>query len=133
MGQHQVLLVADQDLVEAVALGQVGDRLHLRCRRVARHAADRLQRDADDGVARHLVRVDVAAHEAGELAVVETPLLEGSRLGRRQHGEGRRREVGLGCADLLLGQAQLAVADLLPLLLDQAGETPRRRSAAPGS
>ena len=46
--QDQVLLVADADLVVAVGLGEVGDEPHLLGGRVARRAADRLQRDGDD-------------------------------------------------------------------------------------
>ena len=52
MRQDQVLLVADPRLAVAVALGEVGDQVHLLGGGVARRAADRLQRDRDDGVAR---------------------------------------------------------------------------------
>ena len=45
MRQDQVLLVADAHLVVAVALGEVGDQVHLVGGGVARRAADRLQRD----------------------------------------------------------------------------------------
>ena len=39
MGEYQVLFVGDADLAEAVAVGQVGDSVHLLRRRVARHTA----------------------------------------------------------------------------------------------
>ena len=48
-----------------VALGQVGDDLHLLGRGVARGLADRLQRDVDDGVARRLVGLHVVARRSG--------------------------------------------------------------------
>jgi hypothetical protein len=51
MRQHQVLVVGDADLGEAVALGEIGDDAHLLRRGVARNAALGLQRDVDDGVA----------------------------------------------------------------------------------
>ena len=56
MRQDEVLLVADAHLAEAVALGEVGDELHLLGGGVARRAADRLQRDRDERVAGDLVR-----------------------------------------------------------------------------
>jgi hypothetical protein len=43
MRQHKVLLVADAELVERVALGKVGDRLHLLGRGIAGSAADGLE------------------------------------------------------------------------------------------
>ena len=48
MRQDQVLLVADANLVERIALGEIGDQFHLAGGGVARRPADRLQRDRDD-------------------------------------------------------------------------------------
>ena len=50
--QDEVLLVADAHLVVAELLGEVGEHPHLLGGRVARRAADRLQRHGDDGVVR---------------------------------------------------------------------------------
>ena len=60
VGEHQVLLVRDAQLAEAVAVGEVGDRVHLVGGRVARRHAGLLERQRHRGVARHLVRMDVA-------------------------------------------------------------------------
>ena len=51
MRQHQVLLVADADLAERIAVGEIGDRIHLLGGGVARRAAFRLERQRHDGVA----------------------------------------------------------------------------------
>ena len=51
MRQHDVLRMADAQLVEAVALGEVGHHAHLVGRGIARNAAFGLQRDVDDGIA----------------------------------------------------------------------------------
>ena len=71
----------DAHLVEGIALGEVGDRVHLVGGGVAGHAADRLQRDGDDGVARLLVRMRVARHPAieGALRRTQTPPCAGRR------------------------------------------------------
>jgi hypothetical protein len=45
MRQDQVLLVADADLVEGVALGDIGDRIHLGVAGVAGRFAGALERD----------------------------------------------------------------------------------------
>ena len=68
--QHQVLLVADPDLAEAVAVGEIGDRIHLVGGGVARRSALRLERQRHDRVARHLVAGDrvVEPHREGAIA-----------------------------------------------------------------
>ena len=43
IGQNEVLLVADANLVARIVLSEVGDRVHLVGARVPRRAADRLQ------------------------------------------------------------------------------------------
>ncbi len=126
--QHQVLLVRDAHLVEGIALGEIGDGVHLLGAGIARDAADRLQRDGDKGVARLLVGVRVARHPALEAAV--------GRAQRHLGGpavEGRRGEIRLDAADLGLGQLERALADALPLLLHLRRRTRRRRSRARGS
>ena len=98
MRQDQVLLVADADLVEAVALGEVGDGVHLLGGGIARDAADRLQRDGDDGVARHLVRRDVVLRPSARSRGSSSRAARSAGDRGRQRLEGRRREVGARCA-----------------------------------
>ena len=54
--QHQVLLVRDPDLAEAVAIGELGDRVHLGGGDVAGRRPGALERQRDDRVALALVR-----------------------------------------------------------------------------
>ena len=56
--QHQILLVADADFAERITVGEIGDGVHLLRGGVAGRAALGLQRERDDGVARHLVLGD---------------------------------------------------------------------------
>ena len=77
--QHQVLLVADADLAERVAVGEIGDGVHLRGGGVARCAAFGLERQRHDGVARDLVIGDRVAHPGGEARVGAAGL---GKLGR---------------------------------------------------
>ena len=69
MGQDEVLLVRDADLVVRIVLGEIGDSVHLVGARVARDGADRFQRDGDRDIARGLVRHDVRGEEAREARV----------------------------------------------------------------
>ena len=69
MGQHEVLLVADPDLAERIAVGEIGDRVHLVGRRVARGAAFRLERQRHDRMAGHLVVGDGIAEPGVEAPV----------------------------------------------------------------
>src|SRR6267143_3643805 len=59
IGEHQVLLVRDAQLAEGIAVGELGDRVHLVGGDVAGRHAGLLQRQRDRRVARHLVRVHV--------------------------------------------------------------------------
>src|SRR5579862_6946704 len=109
MRQDQVLLVADADLGEAVRIHQICERVHLRVRRVARHAADGLQGDRRDGVARRAVSGDVRLHPVRERCVAGGHLV-GKRL------EGGRREIGVDAVELRARQLERATfADLLEL------------------
>ena len=56
MRQHEILVMADAQLVEGVAQGEIGDGAHLLGRGVARNAAFGLERDIDDGVALDAMR-----------------------------------------------------------------------------
>src|SRR6185437_11824734 len=94
--QRQVLLVADADFAERVAVGNVGERVHLHRRRVARRAAFRFQRDGDDGVARLLVIVHRIVDPAVELRI----------------GVPRRREFGRAVLERLVIRIDEAAGDL---------------------
>src|SRR5882724_7308007 len=119
--QHQVLLVADAHLAEAVAIGEIGDGVHLRIRGVAGDAARRLQRQRDDRIALPLVRRHVGADPAGETDVAPQRAFILRHRGV-ERAIGRWREEAADAFDLGHGQVEVAVADLLPLLLDQLGE-----------
>ena len=79
MRQDEVLRVGHADLAEAVAVGQIGQRVHLLRRDVAGNAARRLQRDGDDGVAGRLVGGEVHRGPAGELRVLGLAALDSRR------------------------------------------------------
>src|SRR5579862_3900369 len=64
MRQNEILLVRDAQFIRRIILGEVGDRVHLIGCRIARRAADRLERDRYDRVARDLMLRNVALHEA---------------------------------------------------------------------
>ena len=87
--------MADAHLAERPALGEVGDGVHLVGGGVARHAADRLQRDRDDRVARHAVAADVVADPAVEGRIGEARALQRRRSRRaaphRRAARNRRR------------------------------------------
>ena len=104
-----------------VALGEIGDRVHLLGGGVAGRAAGRLQRERDDGVAGHLVRRDVARPSgrtrrsarracASAGGLVLEPLVGRVAEAARDLGERRRIE------------RQRAVLHALPFGLDLAGE-----------
>ena len=106
---------------ERELVGQVGHQVHLVGRGIARRAAVRLQRDVDDGVARHLVLHQVGAGPARELRILQLRGLE-RRIDVGQRLVGRRREIAMDALDLGLRQVQRAVLDLLPLLFDHRRE-----------
>src|SRR5881394_1541541 len=66
VGEDQVLLVRDAQLGERIAVGEIGDRLHLVGADVARRHTGLLQRQRHRGIAAHLVRMDVALQPGGE-------------------------------------------------------------------
>ena len=80
MRQHQVLLVADADFAERIAVGEIGDRVHLRGGGVARRAAFGFERDRHDGVAGNLVIENAIAHPGVEAAVGAARLVELGRI-----------------------------------------------------
>jgi len=104
-----------------VALGEIGDRLHLLGGGVARRAALRLERQRNDGVAGHLVIGDRVAHPGIE------PAIGASHL--RQRGRavleplvGRVAEAGGDLGKHRGIERQRAVLHALPFRLDFLGE-----------
>src|SRR6266481_3514038 len=69
MGEHQVLLVADPDLAERIAIREIGDRIHLLRRGIAGRSALGLERERHDGITRHFVVGDRIAEPSIEAAV----------------------------------------------------------------
>jgi hypothetical protein len=64
MRQHQVLLMRHAQLIERVLLREASDGIHLLGRRIARRAADRLERDRHRRIAGLPVGVDIALEPA---------------------------------------------------------------------
>ena len=122
MRQHEVLLVADADFAERIALGEIGDRVHLLGGGVAGRPALGLERQRHDRIARQLVLGDrivdpgrealdrPCAPAASSRGLSLEPLVVGIAEARRDVGDDRRIE------------RQRAVLDRLPLGLDFLGE-----------
>ena len=106
MGQDQVLFIGGPHLVKREPFGQVGDYLHLGGGDVARHAADRLQRDDGAGVSRLAMTAHIVAVPAGEIGFGQKRAIPG-RTAPVQRLEGRRGEIGPDALQFGLGQAQV--------------------------
>ena len=121
MRQNQVLFVTDADFAERVAVGEVGDRVHLFGGSIAGRAAFRLQRERHDGVARDLVIGDRIAHPSVEAAIGAARVPERGRI------VGEPLISGIDEAASDLGEhgwieRKRAVLDVLPLRVDFLGE-----------
>ncbi|MBA7473740.1 hypothetical protein ES707_09084 [subsurface metagenome] len=120
MRQRQVLLMADADFAEGISVREIGQRIHLIGGGIARRAADRLQRDRDDGIALDLVREHRVLAPALEQGIMRR-LLQLVRHMRQLFV----LRIAKARADFLDGgilDRERAVADMLPLLLDLLGE-----------
>ena len=118
--QRQILLMADANLAETVALGEIGDGVHLLRGGVAGRPSLGLERERHDGVARELVVADRIVEPNAE-AVVRARLCQLGRIVRQLLVVGiakSRRDVG----DHRGIERERAVLDRLPLLLDLARE-----------
>ena len=99
MRQDEVLLVADAHLVEGVALGEVGDRVHLLGGGVARRAADRLQRDRHRWRSRDAGAASTFGRPSGRRTGIERARASATSLAFRARRRAvGRREIGLRCA-----------------------------------
>ncbi len=119
--QHQILLVTDADFAERIAVGEVGDRVHLRGAGIARSSAFRLERQRDDGVARRLVVGDRIGHPGVEAFV------GAARGAERRRAVVERQVIGIAEAagDLGYGsgvERERAVTDAAPFRFDLAGK-----------
>jgi len=103
------------------ALGEIGDRLHLLRRGVARNAAIGFQRDGDDGIARLAMMMDIVAQPAGEGRGFQA-LGHHCRRERIGFGQGGRREERLDTRNLGSRQSQRAILDLFPFRFDEVAE-----------
>src|SRR5262245_53714722 len=115
--QYQVLLVADAHLIEGEALRQLGDRLHLGGRGIAGNAADRFQRDGDNGETRLLVGVGVARHPA-----IEATIRRAQARRRRFPLKRGRLKIVPNARNLRRGQLEHTVFDATPFRLDLGGK-----------
>ncbi|MND98090.1 hypothetical protein D3C80_904290 [compost metagenome] len=115
--------MGDADLAEAEALRPVRHRFHLYCGYVAgRRFRPRLGGEHHRGVARHLVRLQVARAPAGERRVPRQMAAE-AQVGVVQARVGRRVEADGDPLVLGLGQLGRAVLQVLPFGLHLAGES----------
>ena len=96
VGQHQVLLVRDADLIETEGLGQLGHKIHLVGACITRDPADRLQGHGHDRIAGNLVPRDIRVVPGGKVQV--TPRIP--KVFVRQGLEGGGAEIGSDTVDL---------------------------------
>src|ERR1043165_1206902 len=115
VGENQVLLVRDAQLAERIAIGEIGDRLHLLACHVARRNAGLLEGERDGGVPGHLVSMHVAPFPALETGPAE-------RLDRRQAFVARTGEARFDAPHVFLGQRSRAVLASGPLGFDFLAE-----------
>ena len=101
IGEKQILRVRDPHLAEAVAIGQIGDQLHLRIGGIARRDIGLLQRHVHNAVAGHLVLARVVAVPGAKRRIPA-----GCGIGIPQAAIGRGIEEAAHARDLRLGDAQ---------------------------
>ncbi len=109
------------DFAEAVAVGEIGDRLHLLGGGIAGRAAFGLERERHDRIARHLVAGDGVAEPDREAAILEARRDQRVRIVIEPLVVGiakARRDIGDGCGS----ERQRPVLDAAPLLLHLGGE-----------
>src|SRR6267143_1381781 len=121
VGENQVLLVRDAQLAERIAVGEVGDFFHLLDGDVAGRHAGLLQGQRDGGVARLLVRMNVALVPVRECALRGERGFE-SGIGRGQPQVIRARKPAFDARDLLGNERRGAVFQMRPLGVDFLAE-----------
>jgi hypothetical protein len=126
IGEQQVLVMGHPQLAEAVAVGQIGDQIHLRCGGITRRTLGGLQADGNGAVAGDLVRHRIARIPAGKCSIGLHRRIDpvvGS-LGI----VGRRRKIGGHAGHFLGRQAQGVAPRPLPFGLHRC----RKDFPAPG-
>jgi hypothetical protein len=103
--------VGHADLAEAIAIGQIGNGLHLLCAGIARDLAGRLQRNVDDGKAGLLVRCQIGTGPQGEVRPARNFSVIGAvaawcLVGRWREEGGDAVDLGLGYRGLLVRYPQ---------------------------
>ncbi len=116
MRQHEVLRMGRAQLVEAVALGEIGHEVHLLGGDVAGISPDRLEADVDDRIAGRLVRDGLAIDPQREIRVRAVDLFGQAGLERR------RREVGGDAVVFGLREVLAQRDEVLEFLFDLAAE-----------
>src|SRR5215472_13094242 len=116
--KRQILLVADANLSETVALGEIGDGIHLPRGGIARRPSFGLERERHDGIAGELVVGDRIVEPNAETVVR-------ARLRQLRRIILQRLVVGIAESRRNIGdhggvERERAVLDRLPLLLDLA-------------
>jgi len=117
MDEREVLLVRHPYLSEAVAIGEIGNGVHLIGGGIARNTAMRLQRECNDSVARLLMRGDIGLQPSRKASVGEPPPRQ-LRIGVRQAFKRGPGEEAADTGDLRLRQIDAIVRNLLPLGFD---------------
>src|SRR3546814_2665113 len=85
MRQHDILRMRHAQFVEAVTLGKIRHEIDLLGARIAGNAADRLQADIDDRIARLLVGLDVLVEPGGEIRIRAVHIVGKPGLERRRN------------------------------------------------
>src|SRR5713226_7549220 len=121
VGENQVLLVRDAQLAERIAIGEIGDPVHLIGGDVSGRNAGLLERERDRGVAGLLVREDIPRMPGGKSAVGAERGLQ-PRVRRRELRVARAGETALDPGDLFGDERGRAVLQLRPFGLDFLAE-----------
>src|SRR6267378_1455325 len=121
VGKDQVLLVGYAHLAERIAVGEVGDFLHLLDGDISGRHSGLLQGQRHCGITRLLVRMDVALVPVRERPLGRKRSFE-SGIGRRQPQVIRARKPAFDAGDLLGNERRRAVLQMRPLGIDFLAE-----------
>src|SRR5256885_1981521 len=117
VGKDQVLLVGHAQLAERIAVGEVGDFLHLLGGDVARRYTGLLEGQRDRGITRFLVRMDVALVPVRKRPFRRKRAFE-SGVGRRQLQVTRARKPAFDAGDFLGDERRGTVLQVRPFGID---------------
>src|SRR5690606_29554712 len=114
--QDEILRMRRANVVKTVALGEVGHHLHLLGGDIAADAADRLQADIRDRIARRLVRDHLLVDPESKVGVRSVDLVREARF------KGGRCKIGRDPVIFSLRKIGPESEKMLKLLLDLAAE-----------